>query len=1284
MTRNSLLGRTALGSAAFLFSAFAFASPAMAQVATTPTPPPQTADEEEEEQLSASADGSQPEEQEGEQTIVVTGSLIPRPQFEGTIPGAQVTQEQIETRAFTNALDVLNDIPLVGPGASPFGTNGGQPASLGAAFVDLLDLGTNRTLTLVNGRRFVSGNAATLFVAGNTTGSQVDLNVIPTALVARFDVLTVGGAVVYGSDAIAGVVNAILRTDYEGVQLSGLAGVNEEGDGAAYRLTALAGTNFADDRGNVAVSFEYNRDDALFGDQRREIALNPVAPTFFGNGGVRNTDFQATIGLPGGGAFLPAASDLVPNNVAGPGFIGGSILISNGGSIFASNANVGLLPPGFQGLATTLPQDPNNPNVPNRFSPNFRPQVLAFQAGNVNLVPGTPVGFGNGCSPANPNFCNFAPLSLPGSAAGQATFANNVIARFAPSQAGQGTQAQRNALALQLLQANLPTPREFLAANPNTNINAFIGTFIPNFLDVANPDPATRGVLPRIAVPLQFDASGNVIQIIPAVISDPRATPSTTGGAVGGTGFFNNNRLVNLRVQQDRYIANFIGSFELTDWLTLYTENLYARVDNVSPRNFASSNTIGSSTAENAVLLLNINNPFLDEADRANLRAAGVTGPFFLSRSNQDIVGDNPAAVSSDTYRTVVGARGDFGLFGRSLRYDASFTYGRADASGASFQINDIEYALALDAVDEGLARRGVANGNIVCRAQINPSAVIGTTPPGVVGREVVREVGPDGILTERFLRRTVTAEQVAACRPLNVFGVNQFSEDARQYVLARTGFTNESEQYFARASVAGSLFDLPAGELGFGLVGEYRRETLAYAPTENSRIGATRTAALASTSGFIEAIEIGGELRIPIFGDDFNIPVFRNLDFTPGIRFVRQNGDSPDVRLLSGQLVTNQSEGDWEEIYSLAGSWRPIRDITIRANYTRSIRQPSIVELFLGNQPAFVGITDPCANANISGGVRPDVRRANCVQAVINAGLATDAASATTFLNNYVPSGTAINGFFSGSPGLLPERGESFTVGGVLAPRFLPGFQFSADYINVTLRNQIIPTTITTALNVCFDSPNFPDTSPEVGVNTCTFFQRLGPGSERPFEVDNNFTSGFINLGALKVRAINFTGQYRTGLDGLFGPESGELELYANVYWLMDYLNSPSGNFDDTQPTDGTLSRPEIEAQVRARYENDNFYFQWTAFWQPETQIFSNGRPITIEVQDLLDYPAFSLHDATIGFRVGEDRRLGFQFTVNNVFDNRFLGDPLRATALSGTLDDFGRRYRVSVNVRF
>ncbi|HEX8192919.1 MAG TPA: TonB-dependent receptor [Allosphingosinicella sp.] len=1228
-----------------------------------------------------------------QESIVVTGSRIPRPQFEGTIPGSQVTAEQIEARAFTNTLDVLNDIPLVGPGASPFGTNGGQPASLGAAFVDLLDLGTNRTLTLVNGRRYVSGNAATLFVAGNVTGSQVDLNTIPTALLSRLDVLTVGGAVAYGSDAVAGVVNAILRDDYDGVSFSALSGISSRGDGANWRLTAVAGMNFAGNRGNVAFSLEANHDDALTGDRRRGFALNLVAPTNFRNGGVRNTAFTPSLTVnaaQGTGAFLPAASDLIPNNIAGTGFPGGTLLYSDPGAIFAINANI--LNPNFgtffssggQGLATTDPQG--------AFSPSFRPQVLISSAGNVNLVPGTPVAPAlAGCSVTNlTNFCNFAPNALPaGTAAQQTLFANTVVAQFAPNLAGQGTQAQRNTLAVQLLAANRQTPREFLAANPNTDINLFIGQFVTNssgtntFLRVPNTDPTTNTLFQTRAVPLQFDAEGNVIQVVPAVITDPLNTPSTTGGAVGGAGF-NPARYTNLRVQQDRYIANMFAHYDVADWLTVYTENQYARVENVSPVNFASRNSLDVTSAENATLIVNIANPFLDQTDRDRLRAAGVTGPFVLSRTNQDIVGDNPAIVNSDTYRTVLGIKGDFGLFGRNLSYDTSFTYGRSEATGSSFNIRDIEYALAVDAV-------AGPNGTPVCRATLNPAAIVGLTPPGVAGTELVRELGPDGILVERIIRRTVTAEQAANCRPLNVFGFNQMSAESREYVLARTGFTNLSEQYFGQASLSGSIIDLPGGPLGFALVGEYRRESLDYQPDELSRTGATRTAALAATEGYIETLEFGAEARIPIFGEDFNIPLFRNLDITPGVRFVRQTGDAPDVRLLNGTVITQEAEGDWNTIWSIAGSWRPIRDITFRGNITRSVRQPSIVELFLGGQPAFTAVTDPCSTGQIGLGPRPATRRANCEQAVINAGLATNQTQAAAFLNTFVPSGSSITGTFAGSPGLAPERGRSWTVGGVFAPQFVPGrLQLSADYINVEVRNQIIPTQVGTAVSTCFDSPAFPDTSPEVGVNVCNFFNRRGPG-DRPFEVDNGFNSGFINLGALRVKAINMTANYDFPLEELLGSRAGSLQLFGNAYHLIDYLTSNSGDFGDGGTTDsaGTFSRPSWEVQLRARYENRGFFTQWTTNWQEATRIFTvspAGTNTANETQDLLFLPSFMTHDAAIGYTIGEDRRFGLQFTVRNVFDKNITGpfNQVFGLATSGRIDDIGRRFFVQANLRF
>src|SRR3546814_16481395 len=116
-------------------------------------------------------------------------------------------------------------------------------------------IGLQRTLTLVNGRRFVSANSAAS-VGNSSAGSQVDLNLIPAGLVDRVETIAIGGAPIYGSDAIAGTVNIILKDDFDGVQLSGLAGINEKGDATQYSVPGLAGNNLPDGRGNLVAGLE--------------------------------------------------------------------------------------------------------------------------------------------------------------------------------------------------------------------------------------------------------------------------------------------------------------------------------------------------------------------------------------------------------------------------------------------------------------------------------------------------------------------------------------------------------------------------------------------------------------------------------------------------------------------------------------------------------------------------------------------------------------------------------------------------------------------------------------------------------------------------------------------------------------------------------------------------------------------------------------------------------------------------------------------------------------------
>lgn len=203
-----------------------------------------------------------------EGAIVVTGSRIARPNYDTLQPAVIIDSEQIENRGFETLGQAINEQPSFGvPGSSPVG---GQAGSFGAgqSFVNFLGLGDQRTLVLVNGRRFVSSNTASIFGPSNA-GLQVDLNSINTKLVERIETIAIGGAPIYGSDAIAGTVNVILKDDYEGLELDAQYGIAERGDVPNYRIRGIWGMNFGDGRGNVTVTGEYNRGEGIVYNDRQ-------------------------------------------------------------------------------------------------------------------------------------------------------------------------------------------------------------------------------------------------------------------------------------------------------------------------------------------------------------------------------------------------------------------------------------------------------------------------------------------------------------------------------------------------------------------------------------------------------------------------------------------------------------------------------------------------------------------------------------------------------------------------------------------------------------------------------------------------------------------------------------------------------------------------------------------------------------------------------------------------------------------------------------------------------
>ena len=207
-----------------------------------------------EEQVMTADDEDEAEPEE----VVVTGSRIARTQYEVAQPVPIIYGEEYENRGYTNAADALFDVPGIGVTNSLTSGSGGSfgnqsQLSVGQALANNFGLGSGRTLVLVNGRRFVGSTSP--FGSGGS-GNAVDINNIPSVMIDRVEIVNAGGSAVYGSDAIAGVINYVLRDDYEGAAMT-LTYDDFAGLASDTSFQAVLGGNFADGKGNMVMNFQY-------------------------------------------------------------------------------------------------------------------------------------------------------------------------------------------------------------------------------------------------------------------------------------------------------------------------------------------------------------------------------------------------------------------------------------------------------------------------------------------------------------------------------------------------------------------------------------------------------------------------------------------------------------------------------------------------------------------------------------------------------------------------------------------------------------------------------------------------------------------------------------------------------------------------------------------------------------------------------------------------------------------------------------------------------------------
>src|SRR3954452_3833861 len=265
MTKTNLLGATALQTGALILFA---ATPAYAAQPTTnslppttvahePAAPPIQTNQTQPNRVIPVTQANNATSSPSDQGIVVTGSRIRRPNLESVLPVTSIQGEQFFQKGGTTIGDQLNDLPQL---RSTFAQQN-SGLGIGIAGLNLLDLrglARKRTLVLVNGRRHVAADIL-------SSASVPDVNSISQDLIDRVDIVTGGNSAVYGSDAIAGVVNFILKRDFDGLQVRGQGGVTAANFGGNYIVSAMWGHNFDGGKGNITLQGEYNHQNRVFG-----------------------------------------------------------------------------------------------------------------------------------------------------------------------------------------------------------------------------------------------------------------------------------------------------------------------------------------------------------------------------------------------------------------------------------------------------------------------------------------------------------------------------------------------------------------------------------------------------------------------------------------------------------------------------------------------------------------------------------------------------------------------------------------------------------------------------------------------------------------------------------------------------------------------------------------------------------------------------------------------------------------------------------------------------------
>lgn len=702
--------------------------------------------------------------------------------------------------------------------------------------------------------------------------------------------------------------------------------------------------------------------------------------------------------------------------------------------------------------------------------------------------------------------------------------------------------------------------------------------------------------------PLYFNKSGQL-----TVFNQGTALANGITQA-GGDGFTINdygNLLVNSRQMQGVALLNYEFSSKLRFHGELWVGQ--SKASNKADQPYYNTWLFNGPGLPNGDLVLSTSNPFLSTADQQTIQTYladnGLpTDQFYMARANTDIA-SGAFTTTTNLYRGVLGLTGDFSIGQHNFTWEARFNYGQTYSTTKSREIINQNFNNALNAV--------LVNGQIQCATPYTNAAISAFNN---------------------------------TCAPLDLFGLNNASQAAIDYIEAPAKTSQIDTQIDFVADVKGDILRLPGGDVNVVLGYEHRRESQSFNPgtffrgqlVNGQYVQYGGSIPITPVAGNYSTNEGFGQLQIPLVSPDMNVPLIHSMSLNGAARYTDNT--------IAG--------GFWS--YTAGGNYAPVAGLSFRGNYTRSFRSPSITELFSPIAQVYELANDPCDSRYINDGPNPSVRAANCSAAGIT----------QPFQSNIVDY--TVQGRSGGNPNLQNELAKSWTAGVVLAPEFLRGFKLTSDYVSIDISNEIASPGMTALLDACYDSPSYPN------VPACSTFTRDSSGQI------TNFLDSYTNIAIEKFHALQTALAYRFPLTNLGLPEkAGALNL--NVQWLHTFEHYYKVGQGDQQLVLGARTAPEESIRANIDWATKKFDWMWTITYYSKTQVDPNAGPGTYEYPTISPY---MMYDTSIGYRPTE--HLNFRLIVNNVFDK---GIPFPYTSYS-TSKYFsaimGRYFRLNATYKF